>query len=55
MKQLSIDVGIPTKCEKIRKKDLYSLASDALKDACYPGNPKEATHEQVGEMFKQLM
>lgn len=55
VKQLSIDVGIPTKCEKIRKEDLDNLASDALKDACYSGNPKEATHEQVVEMFKQLM
>ena len=55
VKQLSIDVGIPTKCEKIRKEDLDNLASDALKDACYPGNPREATHEQVVEMFKQLM
>lgn len=55
VKQLSVDVGIPTKCEKIKVEDLDSLASDALKDACYPGNPKEATHEQVVEMFKQLM
>ena len=55
VKQLSIDVGIPTKCEEIRKEDLDNLASDALKDACYPGNPREATHEQVVEMFKKLM
>ena len=55
VRQLSIDVGIPTKCEEIRKEDLDSLASDALKDACYPGNPREATHEQVVEMFKKLM
>lgn len=55
VKQLSIDVGIPTKCEKIKEEDLDNLASDALKDACYPGNPREATHEQVVEMFKQLM
>lgn len=55
VKQLSVDVGIPTKCEKIKAEDLDSLASDALKDACYPGNPREATHEQVVEMFKQLM
>lgn len=55
VKKLSVDVGIPTKCEKIRKEDLDSLASDALKDACYPGNPREATHEQVVDMFKQLM
>ena len=55
VRQLSIDVGIPTKCEEIRKEDLDNLASDALKDACYPGNPREATHEQVVEMFKKLM
>lgn len=55
VKQLSIDVGIPTKCEKIKVEDLDNLASDALKDACYPGNPREATHEQVVEMFKQLI
>lgn len=55
VKQLSVDVGIPTKCEKIKVEDLDSLASDALKDACYPGNPREATHEQVVEMFKQLI
>ena len=55
VKQLSVDVGIPTKCESIKESDLDALASDALKDACYPGNPREATHEQVMEMFKKLM
>lgn len=55
VKQLSIDVGIPTKCEEIKADDLNSLANDALADACYPGNPREATHEQVVDMFKQLM
>ena len=55
VKQLSVDVGIPTKCEAIKENDLDALASDALKDACYPGNPREATHEQVVEMFKMLM
>ncbi len=55
VKQLSIDVGIPTVCEEIKESDLDSLASDALKDACYPGNPREATHEQVVAMFRKLM
>lgn len=55
VKQLSVDVGIPTKCEAIKESDLDALANDALKDACYPGNPREATHEQVVEMFKKLM
>ena len=38
VKQLSIDVGVPTICEKIRKEDLDSLASDDFKDACYIRN-----------------
>ncbi len=55
VKKLSVDVGIPTKCEKIVASDLSSLASDALKDACYPGNPKEASHEEVVALFEKLM
>ncbi|MDY6392404.1 MAG: lactaldehyde reductase [Bacilli bacterium] len=55
VKQLSVDVGIPTVCEAIKEEDLDSLAKDALADACYPGNPREATHEQVVEMFRKLM
>lgn len=55
VKKLSTDVGIPTKCEKIVASDLDNLASDALKDACYPGNPKDATHEDVVNLFKKLM
>ena len=55
VKQLSVEVGIPTKCEEIKAEDLDSLAKDALADACYPGNPREATHEQVVALFKKLM
>lgn len=55
VKKLSVDVGIPTKCEKITEDDLDSLATDALKDACYPGNPKEATKEEVIALFRKLM
>jgi len=55
VRQLSIDVGIPTVCEEIKDEDLDNLAKDALNDACYPGNPKEATHEQVVELFRKLM
>ena len=42
VKQLSKDVGIPEKDERIKAEDLDNLATDALNDACYPGNPKEA-------------
>ena len=55
VRQLSEDVGIPKKNEKIREEDLEQLAKDALADACYPGNPREATLEQVIAMFRQLM
>ncbi len=55
VRKLSVDVGIPTVCEEIKAEDLDSLASDALKDACYPGNPREATHEQVVELFRKIM
>lgn len=55
VKQLSVDVGIPTTCAAIKEEELDALARDALADACYPGNPREATKEQVIAMFKQLM
>lgn len=41
--------------DKIKEEDLDQIASDALKDACYPGNPREATKEQVKELFRKLM
>lgn len=55
VRKLGEEVGIPHVCEEIKESDLDSLASDALKDACYPGNPREATHEQVVELFRKLM
>ncbi len=55
VRKLSEDVGIPAKNERIVEEDLDALATDALNDACYPGNPREATKEQVIEMFRQLM
>ena len=55
VKKLSEDVGIPAKNERIREEDLDILAADALADACYPGNPREATKEQVIAMFRQLI
>jgi len=55
VKKLSADVNINPKNDKIREEDLDQLATDALNDACYPGNPREATKEQVIAMFRQLM
>ena len=53
--KLSEDVGIPQKNERIREEDLDQLAVDALNDACYPGNPREADKDQVIAMFRKLM
>ena len=55
VEKLSADVGIPKTNERIKEEDLDQLATDALNDACYPGNPREATKEQVIEMFRKLM
>ena len=55
VKKLASDVGIPEKCPEIKKEDLDAISRDALKDACYPGNPREATFEQVKELFAKLM
>jgi lactaldehyde reductase len=55
VKKLSADVNINPKNDRIKEEDLDQLATDALNDACYPGNPREATKEQVIEMFRQLM
>ena len=55
VRQLSIDVGIPTKLEAMKEEDLEFLAQSAAADACTPGNPKAATIEDYKEMFRKLM
>ncbi|MBQ1385618.1 MAG: iron-containing alcohol dehydrogenase, partial [Erysipelotrichales bacterium] len=55
VRQLSVDVGIPTKLEKLREEDLPFLCESASADACAPGNPRHATLEQFEEMFRKLM
>ncbi len=55
VRQLSEDVGIPSKLEKLREEDLPFLCESAAADACAPGNPRPATLEQFEEMFRKLM
>lgn len=55
VKKLSKDVGIPTVADRIKEEDLTQLAKDALADACYPGNPREASLDQVIAMYRELM
>ena len=53
--QLSIDVGIPTKLEALKEEDLDFLAESAHADACAPGNPKDASVEDLKNLFRKLM
>ena len=55
VKQLSADVEIPAVCEAITEEDLDQIADDALADACYPGNPREADHAAVVKLFRKIM
>ena len=55
VQQLSIDVGIPTKLEKLKEEDLPFLCESAAADACAPGNPREATLADYEAMFRKLM
>ena len=56
VRQLSIDVGIPQSLKEIVKEaDLDYLAECAVKDACAPGNPREASKQDVLDLFRSLM
>lgn len=57
IQQLSKDVNIPTGLEQLGAKleDLPTLATNALKDACGFTNPKQASHEEIVEIFTQAM
>ena len=55
VKQLSKDVGIPEKNEKVKAEDLEVLAADAYADACRPGNPRETNVEDLKELYKKIM
>ena len=55
VQQLSVDVGIPTKLEKLAEEDLAFLCESAKADACAPGNPKAADIADFEAMFRKLM
>ena len=55
VKQLSVDVGIPTKLEALKEEDLPFLCESAAADACAPGNPREASLADFEAMFRKLM
>ena len=55
VRQLSADVEIPHTCNGLVAEDLEQLATDAMADACFPGNPREADHAQVVDLFRKVM
>ena len=55
VRQLSVDVGIPTKLDKLKEEDLPFLCESAAADACAPGNPRPATLADFEAMFRKLM
>ena len=56
VRQLSKDVGIPADLKDIvKEEDLPFLAESAFNDACAPGNPKEASIEDITALYKSLM
>lgn len=55
VRQLSQDVGIPTKLSKLKEEDLDFLAQSAYADACRPGNPKDTCVKDLKNLFRKLM
>lgn len=56
VKQLSMDVGIPTDLKEIvKEEDIPFLAQSAYDDACRPGNPKETSVEDITALYKSLL
>ncbi|MBE5984017.1 MAG: iron-containing alcohol dehydrogenase, partial [Paenibacillaceae bacterium] len=56
VKKLSEDVGIPADLTSIAKEeDIQFLAESAAADACAPGNPKEASLEDIIRLYQSLM
>lgn len=55
VRALSADVGIPSVLDALKEEDLTFLAESAYADACKPGNPKEASVEDLKELFRKIM
>ena len=53
--KLGQDVGIPTKVDGLKEEDLDFLSESAHADACAPGNPRDASVEDIKSLFRKLM
>lgn len=57
IKKLSSDIGIPGGLKELgaKEEDIDILAQNALKDACGLTNPKQATHQDIVDIFKNAL
>ncbi|MCL6271878.1 L-threonine dehydrogenase [Sansalvadorimonas sp. 2012CJ34-2] len=57
MQRLSADIGIPAGLTQlgVKEEDFETLATNALKDACGLTNPKQATLEEIIEIYSAAM
>ncbi|QVK20703.1 L-threonine dehydrogenase [Mycoplasmatota bacterium] len=57
IKSLSSDIGIPSGLSELgaKEEDLDTLATNALKDATGATNPKQATHQEIVNIYKNAM
>lgn len=56
VQNLSLAVGIPANLKGIvKEEDLDMLADQVINDACFPGNPRETSKEEVIAIYRSLM
>lgn len=57
IKALSVAVNIPENLTLlgVKAEDIPTLAENALKDACGFTNPKQATHEEICQIFANAL
>lgn len=56
VRKLAADVGIPKDLKAIvKEEDIRFLSESAVADACAPGNPKEATVDDIEKLYRSLL
>lgn len=56
VQQLSIDVGIPQDLKEIvKEEDIQFLSESAHADACFPGNPRDCSVEEIADLYRSLL
>ena len=57
IRKLSADVDIPAGLAElgVKEEDFPTLAANALKDACGGTNPRQATLEEIIEIYRAAM